>query len=368
LFFTQKVDEGDDVLGFVCDWIEALAHRLDRLHCVCLEAGRIPAFARRVQIHSLGKERGYNRARLVWESQRVLRALVSGGAVDAVLVHMVPLFTLLTYPWAARRSLPLLTWYTHRQVTPLLRLAVAMSDRVLTAARDSIGIRSDKVVVTGHGIATPREEDLSFDETLPREVLAVGRLTPIKRWETFIEAASLLKGEGYRFRMVGDAVLDSDLVYRERLQRLALSRGLSTVLSFDGAVPYREMPTCYQRAFCTVNTCVDSSFDKAVLESMAFGRPALTSNRAFAPLLGSETPPLLFPEGDAAALASRIRGIAATSLVARKALGLRLRNSVEREHGLERLMDRIVELLEGVISQRCGAQEPEGPSVSIGAV
>jgi glycosyltransferase involved in cell wall biosynthesis len=352
LFFTQKVDESDSVLGFVCDWIAALGRRVERLHCVCLEAGAQPSFPGSVVVHSLGRESGHGRARLVWESQKLVRHLVSSGEVDAVLAHMAPLFTVLTYPWAAPRSLPILTWYTHRQVTSALRLAVAMSDRVLTAAPHSISIESDKVVATGHGIRVPVAADLRFEETDEREVLAVGRLTPIKRWETFIEAAALLKDRGYRFRLVGDAALEGDIPYREKLRALAAALGLSSVVSFEGAVAYREMPAYYRRAFCSVNACVESSFDKAVLESMAYGKPALVSNPTFAPLLAAEAPALLFSEGDAEALASRIEALRTMPAGERRALGLRLREKVEREHGLDRLMDLIVELLETAAARR----------------
>jgi glycosyltransferase involved in cell wall biosynthesis len=345
LFFTQKIDESDSVLGFVCDWIAALGRRVGRLDCVCLESGPTPQFPPSVVIHSLGRERGRGRVRLAWESQSVVGRLLGKGSVDAVFAHMAPSFTVLSYPWARLHSIPLFTWYTHRQVTPMLRLAVAMSRRVLTASPDSIGMQGEKVLATGHGIRTPAEGELEFHETESREVLAVGRLTPIKRWETFIEAAALLKGRGYRFLMVGDSAVPSDVAYRERLRDLVRTNELSSVFSFEGAVAYRDMPRYYRRAFCSVNTCVDSSFDKAVLESLAFGKPALTSNRAFQPLLGDVTPELLFPESDPKSLASRIERLREMSPTARRALGIRLRDRVEREHGLERLMDRVVALV-----------------------
>jgi glycosyltransferase involved in cell wall biosynthesis len=359
LFFTQKVDETDSVLGFVCDWIEALGRRVEKLHCLCLEQGNGPSFAENVRIHSLGRERGLGRARLVLESQRALRELTSRESIDAVLVHMAPLFTVLTYPWAMTRALPIFTWYVHRQVTPMLRLAVAMSDRVLTATDQSITLRSDKILATGHGISVPPEEERALEEAGPKEVLAVGRISEIKRWETFVEAAALLKGSGLRFRLVGDAVVPADVAYRDRLAALIADRGLSSMLTLEGAVSYREMPDFYRRAFCTVNACVHSSFDKAVLESMAFGKPALTSNRAFAPLLAGEEPPLLFAEGDPAALAAGIERLRALSPAERRALGSRLRAKVEREHGLERLMDRIV----GLLSSASAARRPPGPDV-----
>jgi glycosyltransferase involved in cell wall biosynthesis len=282
-----------------------------------------------------------------------------------VLVHMAPLFTVLTYPWAAPRAVPILTWYVHRQVSPLLRLAVAMSDRLLTATDQSVTLLSDKILATGHGISVPPEEELSLQETGPTEVLAVGRLSPIKRWETLIEAAALLKDSDFRFRLVGDAVVATDVAYRKRLVALVAERGLSSVLTLEGAVSYRDMPRFYRRAFCTVNTCVHSSFDKAVLESMAYGKPALTSNRAFASLLAEEHPPLLFPEGDAPALAAGIERLRSLSLSERRALGSRLRSKIEREHGLERLMDRIVDLLSSAAASRrsdTGGEQDSRPS------
>lgn len=364
LFFTQKIDEHDSVLGFSCDWITALGNRVERLHCVCLELGEKPAFPEGVRVHSLGRERGHGRVRLAWESQKIVGKLVASDAIDAVFVHMAPLFVVLSYPWAALRSLPIFTWYTHRQVSPTLRLAVALSDRLLTAAKTSIRIDSDKVLAMGHGIAIPPAEELRFEHA-SREVLAVGRLTPIKRWETFIEAAALLKTSGYRFRMIGDAALEQDVAYREQLKELAQSRGLSSVLTFEGAVSYRNVSSYYRRAFCTVNTCVDSSFDKSVLESMAHGKPAVVSNRAFADMLEDEIPSLLFPEGDAVALAERIEGIGALAPDERKALGLRLRRKVEREHGLDRLMDRIVGLLSSAVGDSTPrSNENKSPSHS----
>jgi glycosyltransferase involved in cell wall biosynthesis len=361
VFFTQKIDESDSVLGFVCDWVTALGRRVERLHALALEVGRAPEFPDAVVLHSLGRERGRGRARLLWESQRRLRTLLSTEPVDAVIAHMAPLYAVLAYPWAARRSIPVVTWYTHRQVHPVLRVGVALSDRVLTASPNSIGIASEKVLATGHGVVVPPQSELSFEERHPKEVLAVGRITPIKRWETFIEAAALLKDKGFCFRLVGDTALEGDLPYRDRLRRLVESRGLSSSFSFAGAVPYRDMPSYYRRAFCSVNTCVDSSFDKSVLESMAFGRPALTSNRAFAPMLEGEAPELLFPEGDAPALASRIETLGELSAVDRRELGLRLRDKVERMHGLDRLMDRIVQILESTIDRKRSSRSP-GPS------
>lgn len=344
LFFTQKVDETDDVLGFVCGWIRALARRVERLHCICLETGVVPELGSNVTVHTLQKERGRGRLRLALESQRALGRLVLGGSVDAIFIHMAPLYTILAYPWAVMRRLPVFTWYTHRKVSLPLRLATALSDRVLTASPESFCLESPKVLAIGHGIAMADSEEPQPESST--EVLAVARVTPIKRLETLVEAATLLKDKGYRFRIVGDVAVPSDGAYRERLLRMSEAGGLSSVLQFEGAVAFRCMPRHYKRSLCSVNTCVRGSFDKVVLESMAMGIPAVTSNLSFAPLFGDDGHYLLFPEGDASALAERIEAIRSLEPDEKRALGERLRARVEREHGLARLMDRVVELYE----------------------
>ena len=53
---TQKVDLGDDVLGFTHTWVNKLAQRVDRLHVLALPVGR-HELAENVELYSIGKER-----------------------------------------------------------------------------------------------------------------------------------------------------------------------------------------------------------------------------------------------------------------------------------------------------------------------
>ena len=288
LFFTQKIAEADDILGFTCHWVRALAQRVDHVHCLALEVRQVPDFPPNVTVHSLGKERGYGRIRTAWESLRLLHRILSNTPVDVVFAHMAPLYAILSWPHATLRHIPVFTWYTHRQVSVALRIATTLSCAVLTASPESLRLKTSKLIPIGHGIPVDWLSRQGEEDEESSEVLAVARLSPIKRLETFIEAASLLKDKGLRFRIVGGITVSSDRAYRERLRQLALERGVSSFLHFEGSVPYEQIPSYYRQALCTVNACVRSSFDKVVLESMACGKPPLSSNLSFAPLFGED--------------------------------------------------------------------------------
>ena len=347
LFFTQKIDQDDAVLGFACHWIDALARRIDHVHCLALAVGNLPNFPRNVTVQSLGKDKGHGRLRMVWESQRALHDILSRTSVDAVFAHMAPEFAILSYPQTVLRGIPIYTWYTHRQVTFALRVATALSHTILTASPESFCLKTSKVIPMGHGIPTEwLNKDKGQDEKTS-DVLAVGRLSPIKGLETFIEAASILRDTGLRFKIVGDIATPTDRPYREKLERLAEEKELASILSFEGSVPHQSVSSYYHRALCTFNAAARGLFDKVVLESMACEKPALTSNLSFAPLFGEDGRHLLFPDGNATALAQRIEALRTMPDEERRALGLRLRRLVEEKHGLERLMDHVVELISG---------------------
>lgn len=153
LMITQRVDPNDAVLGFVVRWIEALAAKVNHLNVICLDQPArtvLEALPRNVKVFSLGKERGVGRLlmllnfwRKVWRSSR---------GVSAIFSHMVPRYAVLAAPIAKVRRTKHVLWYTHRQITGELRLAVRLVDAVLTAAPESFPIEAAKVHSLGHGI------------------------------------------------------------------------------------------------------------------------------------------------------------------------------------------------------------------------
>ena len=118
---------------------------------------------------------------------------------------------------------------------------------------------------------------------------------------------------------------------------------LETIVHFKGAIPNRILPTELARATVFINMSRTGSLDKAVLEAMALGIPILTSNEAFRDILEEDAALLLFPEGDAQALADKVRVIQTLRAPERKALVERLRGIVVKKHNLERLIPLLLQ-------------------------
>ena len=343
---TQKVDLDDDVLGFTHTWMNKLAERVAQLHVLALSVGR-HELRDNVTLYSMGKEQGAGRLRRFVNFSRVVAPLVLRRQVDLVFVHMCPIYVVLAAPWAKLRRVPMVLWFTHKSVNWKLKLAHWLVDWVVTASPESFRLPSDKVVVTGHGIDIevfkpaegPRPER-------PFTVLSVGRISPIKDYETLIEAAGILVNQrgqrDLRFVVVGDVGTPEQVSYRERLLTEVRRRGLVDRFEFVDAVPHQKVVDYYQRADLFVNLSHTDSLDKAVLEAMACGVVPLTSNPAFGPLLGTLAARLMFVVRDARDLAGKTEQLAQLSGSERIALGKHLRTIVVQQHSGQGLMDRLV--------------------------
>jgi glycosyltransferase involved in cell wall biosynthesis len=94
------------------------------------------------------------------------------------------------------------------------------------------------------------------------------------------------------------------------------------------------------------------SLDKAALEAMACGCLLLTTNEAYAEVLGEHACLLVRPDASAEALAGAIEALAALPVERRAKIGLELRDVVARQHSLPRMMDRIVEQMGAAAERR----------------
>jgi glycosyltransferase involved in cell wall biosynthesis len=354
LMITQKVDQDDDVLGFTHTWVNKLAERVAQLHVLALSVGRHKLHDN-VTLYSMGKEQGAGRLRRFVKFNRVVAPLVLRHQVDLVFVHMAPLYIILAAPWTKLARVPMVLWFTHKSVNWKLKLAHWLVDRVVTASSESFRLPSDKVVVTGHGIDTevfkpvegPRLEQ-------PFTVLSVGRISPIKDYETLIEAADILVNQrgqrDLRFVVVGDVGTVEQEEYAHHLRDLVKARRLETYVEFVGSVPYGRVADYYRQASAFVGTSRTGSLDKAGLEAMACGLPLLTCNEAFTNVLGDFSDMLMFDKGNADDLAEKILDVIEIKTESRLVFERVLRDIVVQEHDIERLMNRITSVFDGVVN------------------
>ena len=345
---TQKVDLDDDVLGFTHTWVNKLAGRVAHLYVLALAVGR-HELRDNVTLYSMGKERGAGRLRRFANFTRIVAPLVLRHQVDAVFVHMCPIYAVLSAPWAKLARVPMVMWYAHGHVSYTLKVAHWLVERVVSSTSEGFRLPSEKLVIVGQGIDTgifkPAE---GLRPERPFTVLSVGRISPIKDYETLIRAADILVNQrgqrDLRFVVVGDVGMVEQEEYARHLGELVEAHRLGAYIEFVGSVPYSRVVDYYRQADAFVSTSRTGSLDKAALEAMACGLPILTCNEAFANILGGFSSRLMFEKGDVNGLVERI--IELIKLRSESQIyGGALREVVLQTHGIERLMSRIVDVL-----------------------
>lgn len=348
LLITQKADRKDPVLGFTHAWFERLAARVQSLHLLVLSKGDY-AFPGNVTVTSMGKEHGAGRIARLWVFLRVMLRLVATKRVDAVFVHMCPIYAVIAAPFCKLRGIPLLMWITHGADNPTLRLAHRLADETLTASPESTALTGPRVVSTGHGIDTQKFTEKPAQTSSGQKaasVISVGRIAPSKDYSTIIEAAAILVNErdlkDFRVSIYGACYNEEDQAHFDGLKAMVEEKGVARHVFFEGSVAHDDIPEKYRNADIFISASLTGSVDKAVLEAMATGIPSITCNPSFARVFEDMSDDLLFEPGNARQLAGRLERFIAMPAGQRRDAGARLRRIVEQKHSLDPLMDRLV--------------------------
>ena len=325
LILTQKVDKRDDNLGFFHHWLEKFAEKTDKMFVITNFVGEysLPANA---QVFSLGKEKGFGRIRRYFNFYKYIFEELPKS--DAVFIHMIPAWVILVWPVAAIFRKKIYLWYTHKSVTFSLWLAEKLVSKIFTASPESCRLRSKKIVATGHGIDTERFKSKDVPKAWALKLLSVGRITPSKDYKFIIEAVGLT-GRNAVLDIIGEPVTEIDVIYKAKLEKLVLEKNLRGKIIFLGAKTQDEMPEIYNSHNILVHASETGSIDKAVLEAMACGLPAVTTSEAFRGMLA------VLPKG-AAAVAGEITKMAGAGK------NLALRELVVKNHNLENLIGKII--------------------------
>ena len=356
LLFNLATDIDDPILGFTSHWIGALALRVEFIHVITMRAGRLDA-AKNVRVHSVGKEKGYSKARRVVEFYRILWRLLREERIDACFSHMIPLFTILAAPLLKAKGIPLVTWYAHPTVTWVLKTAHKLSDQVVASIASAYPYKHDKLTPIGHGIAVDIfSPDDAAERVEPPMVLCVGRLSPVKDHPTLLNAAAMLKQAGcapFQVVIVGGPATANDKIYLDSLREQVKTLGLEDMVSFQPAVPMRTLPDWYRRCTVHVNMSPIGFGDKVAWEAMSCAKPCVVANEGFKETLGRYESQLLYRFGDEKHLAERLQGVLGLSQHERDRIGAYLREQVVLLHCIDSLARRLVNLLESL--RRTGA-------------
>jgi glycosyltransferase involved in cell wall biosynthesis len=343
IFVTQLIDPNDPVLGFTVDWVRALAERCERVDVIANEVRAVPEHLD-ADVFSLGKERGRSRVARMAMYVKHLTHIVSRGRPHALFAHMCPQYLNAATPILRVRRVRAVLWFAHPRDSRTLRVAERLADLVLTSLPGAFPFRSGKIRVIGQGIDIRRFAGISPPPKRDRlELITLGRLSPVKRYETIVGAVRKLSADRVpiRLRIVGPATNPVERSYARRIRELAERIGPD--VSVSRPVSPEAVPALLSQCDVLVNATSAGSGDKVVLEAMASKRPVVYSNPGFDDLTEGLSPSLRFDARNPDDLADRLHDLWSIGPARRQQLGNILATRVAERHSLDGWGDRVVD-------------------------
>ncbi|MDQ7035430.1 MAG: glycosyltransferase family 4 protein [Anaerolineae bacterium] len=294
-----------------------------------------------MRVFSVGRERGVGKVQRAMLFYSRLTELLLSQRYDACFAHMQPLFAVMASPLLQLRSIPITTWYTHRQMSRTIALAERVSYRIVSAVESSFPMQTAKLRALGHGIDTDFfTPNVSINKHHPPRIVQVARLTDIKHQHIVLEAAHDLDCE---IVFVGDIPDGYDDTYKQRLIAQVHQMGIGDKVIFAGAQTPQQVRDWYRSATVALNLSPSGLFDKAALESMACAIPTIVSNDAFQPLTREFADKLHIPQpDDVMTLRNQLETLFALSDGERQQIGQILRQRVVEEHSLNSLIPKLI--------------------------
>ncbi len=230
--------------------------------------------------------------------------------IDAAFIHMAKNWAYRLYPVFSLLNIPVVTWYAHIAVTHNLKWAVRCSDRVITSAPGGCRIDSPKVKIIGQGIDTdlfqiPKQRK-------PKNILHVGRISPIKKIDLLVDVAATLKKRkelrDFKLRLVGPVLSPEDIKYNWKVRKSLWDQNIQNIVEMVGYVPFEYLPSYYENTALHLNVCETASIEKSIAESLSAGCPVLTTNPAFKTIL-KDYPEFLIKDSRPEAIAEQVEYI-----------------------------------------------------------
>ncbi|MFA6339072.1 MAG: glycosyltransferase family 4 protein [Candidatus Paceibacterota bacterium] len=347
LIITQKIDENDGVLGFMHDWIAGFAEQLESVIAVGLSVGEqhLPS---NVKVLSLGKESGASKIKYLWNFFKYIYQ--ERNNYDEVFVHMNQIYILLGGLVWKMMGKKVSLWYAHGATPTSLKIAEYFTDIIFTSTKSGCRLSSKKIKVVGQGINVNRfllSEERFTNKDRPFRIVTVGRISPVKDYETLINATNeiYLIYKNIEVIIVGGVGIMEQKEYLDRMQGLVTSKSIDHIVSFKGSISNKEILPYLYNADLFVNTSLTGSLDKAMLEAMATGLPVFTCNESMLEVLGDLKYRMMFNKRDYVELSEKILEFLELNTEVRQELGTLLRDIVVKDHSLKAFVKKIIDNL-----------------------
>lgn len=200
-----------------------------------------------------------------------------------------------------------------------------------------------------------------FESPIPieaacRTFVCVGRLCAQKGQLLLLEALAELVHAGVDCRLV----LAGDGEMRAEVERRAAELGLGAHLEITGWIPEAEVRSRLRSARVMVLPSFAEGLPVVIMESLALGRPVISTFIAGIPELVDDTDGWIVPAGDVQALAGAMRQALDASVAELTEKGRLGRAKVRRDHFVETEVARLETLFKAAIPGEAGSVAAPG--------
>jgi len=170
-----------------------------------------------------------------------------------------------------------INWILCRLLYPRADLVASVSTGASAECARLLGLPPEKAITLYDPIQAFARSESKGKRVLPQEIIAIGRLVALKRFEDLIDAFSVIADEvsGLQLKIVGDGP------ERTRLEKRAAVSGFADRIHFLGQLdePGRELA----RSDVFVSTSAVEGFGMAIVEALASGVPVISADCAYGP-------------------------------------------------------------------------------------
>lgn len=340
LVITQKINQNDPVLGFFHGWVIEFSKHFEYITTICLEKGECD-LPTNVKVLSLGKEKKHSKFqyvnrfyRYIWQERK---------NYDAVFVHMNQEYVLLGGLIWRLLGKKTYMWRNHHAGTFLTNIAAFFCTKVFCTSKYSFTAKYKKTVIMPVGIDTNLFVAKQGIKRIPRSVLFLGRVSPVKKPDLLTKALIEIKKQNIEFTasFYGDP-LPVDQKYYESLKEMVKVAELSDLIKFYKGIPNTKTVEIYNSHDIFVNLSSSGMYDKTIFEAMACECLVLASNDNLHGLIDGQ---FIFKEGDEEELVEKLKKLLNLDKDVAKEYGSRLRDVVIERHSLRELSNKLANIL-----------------------
>lgn len=336
-YVCRAVDPDDFNYATQTLWIRALAAepRVQRVTVLARQVRPVD-LPENVSVRSFANRKG--RTGMVF---RFLSAAAVSTTPDFYIVCQGGPYPALLLPQRLLLRRPVYQWKAHPHISTRMHFYVKYcDDLVFTATPSSFPLDSPKRRVVGHGIDTQTFRPSRKPPT--RDLVVVGRISPIKRLERALHliASASLAGYPWTLDVIGPPGPPAYQVY---IANLARQLSVQDRLTFVGPMRHDAIASALPSYRACLNFS-DGALDKTSAEAMACEVPVLTTNSAALEAIPEDLrSQLRLPDCDPRAQVDMVHNCLEAPESVRRTTGSRLRAAIIASHGLDTFFSKILD-------------------------